>query len=353
MSKLLSICIPTYNRDQFLDQALKSIADQPNQDLIEIVVSDNASTDNTLEVIQRWREILPNLVYFRWDANQGADRNFLNVVDISSGKYCWLLGSDDKIIPSAVERLLPHLKESSLLLLDYDLMSYDMKTVIEHRRTLEFSPGTRFTIRDGSDFNRYLAGSQELSSLFAYISTLIVRREDWLATTVRHEFIGSAWIHVTKSLEILCSGGTLTYVGESLVLNRSGNDSFLADVGLIRRILIDLDYIRIAQKVLSERMEMRNEMILWLQKRFFTWRTILSLRCDLVGLESKKTVDEIEYKLFSAFREGSQLKMKRYAWRYTPIILLKIMRVIDRKVRRRYDIKKLFFKKRALILIDK
>ncbi len=30
--------------------------------------------------------------YFRWDSNKGADRNFLKVVEIASGEYCWLMG---------------------------------------------------------------------------------------------------------------------------------------------------------------------------------------------------------------------------------------------------------------------
>ena len=54
MNKLLSICIPTYNRAQFLPALLESIITQINghEDKVEIIVSDNASTDNTKQITQ-------------------------------------------------------------------------------------------------------------------------------------------------------------------------------------------------------------------------------------------------------------------------------------------------------------
>ncbi|MDR3150214.1 MAG: glycosyltransferase [Candidatus Peribacteria bacterium] len=70
----LSICIPTYNREKFLPDALNSILKQindNNKDKIEICISDNASEDNTKELINGFQKksIIP-IIYHRNDINQ-------------------------------------------------------------------------------------------------------------------------------------------------------------------------------------------------------------------------------------------------------------------------------------------
>ena len=101
----LSICIPTYNRAEFLPATLESIAAQWT-DEIEIAVSDNASTDHTAAIVESYRERLGRVRWFRAESNRGADANYLKAVEISTGEYCWILGSDDPIAPGAIAELL-------------------------------------------------------------------------------------------------------------------------------------------------------------------------------------------------------------------------------------------------------
>ena len=59
MNYELSICIPTYNRAEYLKEALDSIIKQindTNRDKVEICISDNASEDNTKELIENYRK---------------------------------------------------------------------------------------------------------------------------------------------------------------------------------------------------------------------------------------------------------------------------------------------------------
>lgn len=64
---LVSICIPTYNRAPYLKQCLDSLVCQPEflRGDVEIVVSDNASTDGTKELIQKYQNIYKNITYHR------------------------------------------------------------------------------------------------------------------------------------------------------------------------------------------------------------------------------------------------------------------------------------------------
>jgi glycosyltransferase involved in cell wall biosynthesis len=59
---LLSVCIPTYNRAGYLHECLSSIETRGLDNLVEVVVSDNASTDDTLDVLKEFANRLP----LRW-----------------------------------------------------------------------------------------------------------------------------------------------------------------------------------------------------------------------------------------------------------------------------------------------
>lgn len=72
MSKpLLSICIPTYNRCDYLVKSIESIIKQPEfkEKQVEIVISDNASTDNTKQICERYADKYDNILYFRNTVN--------------------------------------------------------------------------------------------------------------------------------------------------------------------------------------------------------------------------------------------------------------------------------------------
>ena len=108
----LSICIPTYNRCQKIDRLLSSLAsNRPEAYNVEIIVSDNASTDNTAEVIDKYKDKLP-LTYYRNDENKGANANYFLLTDkYANGTFCWLLGDDDYLAPDAIKSIITALEE--------------------------------------------------------------------------------------------------------------------------------------------------------------------------------------------------------------------------------------------------
>lgn len=96
----LSICIPQYNRIDFLLKNLSILEQQTYSDL-EVVVSDDCSTDNTEEAITA---LVPKykhkLIYNRFNTNQGYDRNFRKCIELATGDYVIVIGNDDTINPS-------------------------------------------------------------------------------------------------------------------------------------------------------------------------------------------------------------------------------------------------------------
>lgn len=107
----VSICIPQYNRIQYL---LKSLAIIEKQDYpnIEIVISDDCSTDDTVEQIARLaRTYKYPIVFDKNEQNMGYDRNYRKCIEMASGDYAFVIGNDDSIngakgISSLVEFLI-------------------------------------------------------------------------------------------------------------------------------------------------------------------------------------------------------------------------------------------------------
>jgi glycosyltransferase involved in cell wall biosynthesis len=99
----LTIGIPTKNRPDFLRETLKSLRDQ-SCDQFEVVISDNNSDASTYEVVNEAG--LKNVSYFKFDANVSLERNWNNLIRMSSGKFFLLLSDDDLLSPNAVEEIL-------------------------------------------------------------------------------------------------------------------------------------------------------------------------------------------------------------------------------------------------------
>ena len=101
MTQLVTIGMPTFNRaDKFLRPAIECALAQTWQNL-EIIVSDNCSTDNTEEVVRSYDD--PRLRYVRQETNIGANNNFNYCINHAQGSYFLLFHDDDAIDPDMVE----------------------------------------------------------------------------------------------------------------------------------------------------------------------------------------------------------------------------------------------------------
>jgi glycosyltransferase involved in cell wall biosynthesis len=108
--KILSICIPTYNREEYIKQRLEQFIKYINEinqgELIEIVVSDNASTDNTYKIIKEANTKYPYIIISRNKKNIGFSRNLVKVIHRAHGRYIWLFGDDDVLIENNLRDII-------------------------------------------------------------------------------------------------------------------------------------------------------------------------------------------------------------------------------------------------------
>jgi len=98
----VSIGLPVYNGENFLEEAIRSVVQQTYDDL-ELVICDNASTDRTGEICREFEQLDPRIRYFRNPENLGAAANYNLTWRNSGGKYFKWLAHDDRIDPRFLE----------------------------------------------------------------------------------------------------------------------------------------------------------------------------------------------------------------------------------------------------------
>lgn len=113
---LLSVCIPTYNRGEKVLSLLQFLSSEINgsdfYDDIEILVSDNCSTDNTQEVVSEYINGSELFVYNRNEENLGLIGNLHKLVELSKGDYVWFMGDDDKYYDGIIDTILSGLQST-------------------------------------------------------------------------------------------------------------------------------------------------------------------------------------------------------------------------------------------------
>jgi len=97
----VSVIIPSYNHGKYIAEAIQSVLDQTLQDF-EIIITDDASADNTVEVIEKFTD--PRIQLFCLSKNQGVSRALDFSIAKAKGKYIALLGSDDIAMSERLEK---------------------------------------------------------------------------------------------------------------------------------------------------------------------------------------------------------------------------------------------------------
>jgi glycosyltransferase involved in cell wall biosynthesis len=100
---LVSVCMPTYNAEGWIREAIDSALEQTWTDF-EIVISDNASTDATLEIARSYAD--PRIRIESSARNMGLVFNHNRVVRVSAGRYIKFLHADDVLTPTCIEEMV-------------------------------------------------------------------------------------------------------------------------------------------------------------------------------------------------------------------------------------------------------
>lgn len=235
----LSICIPTYNYGRFIGATIDSIRRQylPGT---EIVILDGGSTDNTRDVIERYRDEGFRLDYHFQPVKGGIDRDMARTVALARGEYCWLLSADDALVDGALLRIHEEIASGcDVYLCNRILCDIDLRPQQPQSWLSGVSDDAEFSLDDDQSLIQYFRRANSIGALFSYMSTIIVRRESWNRLDTPAELMGTNYAHVHRLFNMRAFGGRMKYVAAPLVFCRGDNDSFLR-LGLAGRHYIDL-----------------------------------------------------------------------------------------------------------------
>ena len=101
----ISVIIPVFNTEQYLDRCLDSVLGQDLEDL-EVICVDDVSTDGSAALIQRRARKDSRLRYIRQEVNAGPGQARNRGIDAATGRYVYFLDSDDWIEPDLLSRML-------------------------------------------------------------------------------------------------------------------------------------------------------------------------------------------------------------------------------------------------------
>lgn len=114
----VSIGLPVFNAEQYLEQSLGTILGQTYRNF-ELIISDNASDDATEAICRRYAALDARICYHRNPRNQGVTFNFRQVVALSTGQYFLWAAHDDMFDPEYVDRCIAVLDRNADVVLCY------------------------------------------------------------------------------------------------------------------------------------------------------------------------------------------------------------------------------------------
>ena len=211
---LLSICIATYNRAEYIGETLESIIPQLTQDA-EIVIVDGASTDGTRDVIQRYTDRCPQIHYIRLASKGGVDQDYCQAVEKARGEYCWLFPDDDLFKPNAVRAVLNEIpKGYSLIVVNAQVMNKDFSMILEDKR-LRIEKDEIFL---GSQMDQFF---NRAVTYMSFIGSIVIKHDLW-AQRAKEPYWGTEFIHVGVIFQSPLPAPALV-MAEPLVTIRYGN----------------------------------------------------------------------------------------------------------------------------------
>ena len=170
---LLSICIPTYNRSGHLLECVQNVLSAAGKYIhqIEIVVSDNASTDDTKAKGEELQKKYRFIKYHRNETNV-IDKNFFIAAGLAGGDYLWILGDDDRLEENAIEEVFEKIRTG------YNLI------VVNHSIWLnQFSQEFKKKVIPLAKDIVFINSNKLLSALgprLGFISSVVIKRDIFL-----------------------------------------------------------------------------------------------------------------------------------------------------------------------------
>lgn len=232
---IISICIPTYNREKSLKNLIDNIINQEwFSEEIQIMIYNDPSQDNTQLMVEEYQKKYPNIKYHRNKTRIGMIPSILESITMCDWEYVWLFSDDDLMHITAIKEMLKTIKEQNpWLILNKMLWAYDENSMDIKRQNNHWSIKTVTWVEKLFDFlsdidysiDWYLAHC----SLFCFKKAIYIKnlnsllKEHWESymETLKKDYLA----HVRIIYIPFWNTEKITVIEKNLVLVRWGNIS--------------------------------------------------------------------------------------------------------------------------------
>jgi glycosyltransferase involved in cell wall biosynthesis len=182
----VSIGLPVYNGERYLEGCLECLTGQTFRD-VEIIISDNASTDRTREICEAYAARDPRIRYHRQASNIGAGPNYNELLRLARADYFQWAPYDDRLSPDYVERCVAALDADPAIVLAYgstviiDAEGKETERYADPIRIVQAEPSRRFA--------EYLAKVKLTTAIYGVIRIATLRATGGLGLFVSSDLV--------------------------------------------------------------------------------------------------------------------------------------------------------------------
>ena len=243
----LTVAIPVYNGEAGLRNTLDSIIPQIllfEKNLIEIIISDNASSDKTNDISLSYVEKFPQFIsYYKNDVNLGYDMNVDLLFQRARGEYVWTMGCGEIIKDNVLALIINHIvtNEYDNIIVNFEIYSEKLAR-IEETNNFRMNHDQIFSCRD--------AFFVTMKYAITPLSANIILKNRWLAICNTNLF-EKGWGHVERIIQLIASPNykTTLYIGDiCFTLVREKNGWWEKEGEIIEKTIALLKIIRNMQE---------------------------------------------------------------------------------------------------------
>ena len=204
----VSVCVVTYNQEEYIAECLDSLVSQHTNFKFEIIVGEDCSTDNTRAIVQEYVDRYPNLIVpLFYEKNVGAIENIKQVYESAKGKYIAHMDGDDMALPNKLQK-------------QFDVMEKNPQAIICSHNVLEICDNNTRK----SEYWNHPKGEYNLLDLikklpfFAHSSKFFRVKEDIdLSCVLCDKDALDIELHLYQSIK-----GSIVHLDENLGVYRTG-----------------------------------------------------------------------------------------------------------------------------------
>jgi len=217
----LSICIPTYNRFENLEETLQNVsnASKDCSFLKEILILDNNENSKAREIVERHISYNNKIKYVQNEKNIGPENNFKRCIELASAEYIWMIADDDLLFEHSLNLIISKNFEFDILIVNWSLYNNDFSSLIKEK-----------ILKSNKDtFNNKDEILLSFGSKLSFISSTIFKKSlfDKKINNIYDTFIPYQLSFLALVYSIIDERRKVVFLENPLIMQRGDNDPFL------------------------------------------------------------------------------------------------------------------------------